>query len=261
MSVVLQRSKITFGIDTFRRIERGADPQVITVAVAFVLLFTLAIGFEYRPSRHTGPRRIYLTFDADLTPDMRQRLVEGTVRAWYSPGLVAYLEQQQTPATLFVTGLFAQTYPELVKELSRNRDFSIQNHTFDHIAFQRGCYGLPWTSDIRRKGYEIVKTQEIIYGLTGTRPTYLRHPGLCHSFFDQVVAWALGMKTSNAGLVSGDAFQNDPRIIVDQVMSHAEPEAVVIMHLGGPNAPSTEAAVKEIVPKLKQSGYSFAALR
>jgi peptidoglycan-N-acetylglucosamine deacetylase len=255
-------AEITFPSGTFRPMKRGTNPRVITAtAAALMLLLTVAIRFEYGQRKHGGPRKIYLTFDADMTVDMRRRLQEGRVHAWYSPGLLAYLDEQQTPVTLFVTGLFAETYPELMKQLGSNARFSIQNHTYDHLAFQRGCYGLPSTSDPWLKKYEIQKTQAIIYALTGTSPRYLRYPGLCHSLFDQLVAWGFGLKTSNAGLVSGDAFQVDPGVIVDRVISRAEPEAVVIMHLGGPNAPASESAVREIVPKLRQAGYSFEVLR
>ena len=242
--------------------KRRTDPLVRTaIAAVLVLLLTAATGSEYDQRRHGGPRKIYLTFDADITPEMRHRLQAGEVPAWYSPGLVAYLEKQQAPVTLFVTGLFAEAYPELVKELGSNSHFSIQNHTYDHLAFQSDCYGLPWTSNFRLKKYEIQKTQQMIYALTGTSPRNLRHPGLCYSLFDQFVAWELGLKIRDAGLVSGDAFQADPRVIVDRVISGAEPGAVVIMHLGGPNAPATESAVREIVPRLKQAGYRFDVLR
>jgi peptidoglycan/xylan/chitin deacetylase (PgdA/CDA1 family) len=234
-------------------------PRVAIATAALMLSLMSATWFEYR--RHTGRREIYLTFDADMTPFMRHRLRTGEVRAWYSPDLVAYLEEQQIQTTLFVTGMFAETYPELLKHLGSNPRFSIQNHTYDHSAFQSGCYGLPWISDSERKSHEIQKTQKIIYDLTGSSPTYLRHPGLCHSLFDQLSAWSVGLKTSDGGLVSGDAFQSDSRIIVERVISGVAPGAVVIMHLGGPNAPASEIAIKQIVPILRQSGYSFGILR
>jgi hypothetical protein len=50
-------------------------------------------------------------------------------------------------------------------------------------------------------------------------------------------------------------------MVVDQVISHAAPGEVVIMHLGGPNAPASDRALKEIVPILRESGYNFGILR
>ena len=127
-----------FLFGTFWQMKRRTDPLVRTaIAAVLVLLLTAATGFEYDQRRHGGPRKIYLTFDADITPEMRHRLQAGEVPAWYSPGLVAYLEKQQAPVTLFVTGLFAEAYPELVKELGSNSHFSIQNHTYDPFSLSK----------------------------------------------------------------------------------------------------------------------------
>lgn len=206
-------------------------------------------------------KTVFLTFDADMTQGMKSRLDEKKVAAWYDPKLIEELKAEDVPATVFVTGMFAEIYPDLIKELSADGRFSIENHTYDHSAFAWPCFGLRALKTDDEKRAEIRRTQAILESLTGKTPTLFRYPGLCgHDPHDDALVAAFGLAVNDGTLVSGDAFSRHPERIVRAVLGRVKDGSVVVMHLGGPNAPSTAAAVAELVPLLRAKGYRFAKL-
>ena len=204
---------------------------------------------------------LYLTFDADMTPMMLKREKEHKVDRWYSPGLVDYLIQNNISATIFSTGMFAEDYPELISKMSSSGLFAIENHTYDHAAFESPCYGLAVLGTDEQKRKEMSKASEIISRLTGHAPTLIRHPGLCHNGHDDQMAKEIGLEISDTGTISGDSFIKDSKIVATNIVKGAGNNPVIIMHLGGPNAPATEEAVKIAVPKLRAMGYIFGKMQ
>jgi peptidoglycan/xylan/chitin deacetylase (PgdA/CDA1 family) len=203
----------------------------------------------------------YLTFDADMTRKMKANLDSGVVNRWYSPGIISYLKEEGIPASIFVTGMFAEVYPKYVKEISDESLFSIENHTYSHRAFTPGCYGLAYVGDYADKVYELEHTQDIIARITGTIPRYARLPGLCANKEANKAIKAVGLIASNSGIVSDDAFQISKDVIVQNVLNGMhEGKNVIVLHLGGPNAQHTEEALKIIVPELKKRGFIFKKL-
>jgi peptidoglycan/xylan/chitin deacetylase (PgdA/CDA1 family) len=204
---------------------------------------------------------VYLTFDADMTPAMKKRLEEKKVLAWYDPALIEYLRKEDVAATVFVTGMFAELYPSLITDLAKDDRFSIQNHSYDHSGFESPCYGLNELKSDDQRRAEITKTQDILHALTGKLPTMFRFPGLCKNAHDDATVISLGLKVNDGNLVSGDAFARDAARIAKHVVDAAVDGSVVVMHLGGPNAPATAEALRMIVPSLRAKGFNFAALR
>ncbi len=205
----------------------------------------------------TTTKVVYLTFDADMNKVIEKRLKSGKVSTWYSRNLVSYLEREHIPATIFVTGMFAELYPSLVRELAQTPGILIGNHTYDHAGFERPCYKMRILSSDQEKKDEIIKTQEILTPLIGYAPKYFRFPGLCDNPRDDQLVQSLGLVVADNGVVSGDAFSKNPKRIAHTVLRHVQDQSVVIMHLGGPNAPSTYIAMKKIVPTLEREGYVF----
>lgn len=206
------------------------------------------------------PKVVYLTFDADMTPSMKKRLHEGKVSAWYSKDLVSYLETEKVPATIFVTGMFAEIYPNIIKEMATHPTIEIANHTYDHSVFEGPCYGLKVIKTDTEKIQEMQRTQDILTALIGHTPTFFRHPGLCHNAHDDGLAKKVGLTVSDGDLVSGDAFNTSSKSVIKAVVRNVHDGSVIIMHLGGPNAPATDVAVKALVTKLRAEHYTFAIL-
>ena len=166
---------------------------------------------------------IYLTFDADMTIYMKNKLLGGQVKEWYDPKIINYLEEEKIPATIFVTGLFTEVYPQEIKQWSDN-SLQIENHTYDHSAFQSPCFGL------------------------------------CHNSKDDLLVKNMGLLVNNGNLTANDAFNKNYLSIVKTVISQAKDKSIILMHLGGPNAPATNQALRQIIPQLKKNGYIFKSL-
>ena len=178
----------------------------------------------------------------------------------YSKDLIDYLESEKIPATIFITGMFAEMYPDLIKEISKFPNIKIANHTYDHSGFESPCYGLKIIRKDKEKIDEIKKTQKILEDLTGIVPKYFRYPGLCRNKHDDSLVKKLKLKISNTGLTSGDAFNNDSENITNDVINNVKNGSVIIMHLGGHNAPVIDISIKDIVTKLKAKNYVFKTL-
>jgi peptidoglycan-N-acetylglucosamine deacetylase len=209
-----------------------------------------------------GPRhrrRVALTFDADMT---RAKLAElrasgdAAVSDWYDERIVEELERTQTPATVFMSGLWAQAHPEAARALARSPLFQIENHSLSHLAFSSPCYGLETPSSQPEKHREVVRSSEVIEEITGERPRFFRFPGGCHSREDLQLVASAGEQPLGWDVVSGDVGQPDPSAVVREVLEVVRPGSIVVMHLvGAPNAPATAAAVRELIPALRERGY------
>ena len=98
----------------FRRPWLLASGGALAAAIGLIILGLNVFKERPRVIEH-GPRdrpEIALTFDADMTRAMAARLKSEQVRSWYDPAIVRELQETGTPATFFVTGLWAMTYPD-----------------------------------------------------------------------------------------------------------------------------------------------------
>lgn len=203
----------------------------------------------------THQRVIALSFDADMTPAMLRQLRSGKVSSWYDADLIATLRRTDTPATLFISGLWAQTYPRVTRRLAEDPQLEIGSHTWDHLAWTSTCYGLPSVTTTAEKQAEIDRTTAALQRATGRRPALFRFPGLCHEPSDLQLVAASGQQVID-GTASGDALQDDPAVIVRTVLGALSPGRIFVMHMmGGPNAPATGAALAQLIPQIRQRGY------
>lgn len=211
-----------------------------------------------------GPRtarRVALTFDADMTQGMLARLRAGRVKGWYDARIVRLLRAARTPSTIFLTGLWTQTYPRVVRSLAADPLFELENHSIDHDGFERPCFGLPTVPAPARKRTEITSAARTIAAATGRRPRYFRYPGGCHSAADDQLVASQGETPVLWDVISGDPFQPNPKPIVSAVLNGVHPGSIVVMHVvGAPNTPATYEALKTIIPALKGRGYRFVTL-
>ncbi|MCH5672296.1 polysaccharide deacetylase family protein [Streptomyces gilvus] len=206
-----------------------------------------------------GPRTdgkiVALTFDADMTADEGKRAAAG--ERFDNPQLIAALRALKVPATVFMTGRWADEYPVQARSIDRDPLFEIANHSYSHYAFTGDCYGLPTvTADRMRTDVERAYTAFRRAGVTDAMP-YFRFPGGC---YDQRALKALapvGVTAVQWDVVSGDAFATDADAVARQVLDGVRPGSVVVMHCTRSAAPVTERAVRTIVPELRARGYRF----
>ncbi|MEU6143814.1 polysaccharide deacetylase family protein [Streptomyces sp. NPDC047081] len=211
------------------------------------------------PVFRNGPRTlgkvVALTFDADMTADQGARAAAG--ERFDNPELVAELRALKVPATVFMTGRWAEEYPAQARSIGRDRLFEVANHSYSHYAFTGDCYGLPTVAaDRMRADVERAYTAFRKAGVPDAMP-YFRFPGGC---YDRAALKALtptGVTAVQWDVVSGDAFATDADAVARQVLDGVRPGSVVVMHCTRSAAPATERAVRTIVPELRKQGYRF----
>lgn len=216
--------------------------------------------FERRPTGGGGAGRaaekvVALTFDADMTADQGPRADSG--ERFDNPELVALLRRLKVPSTVFMTGRWAEQYPAQAKAIGTDPLFEIANHSYSHHAFSSPCYGLPVVAKDTMAGE--VKRAFAAFRKAGARNVvpYFRFPGGC---YDDTALRALAPANVTAvqwDVVSGDAFATDADAVAEQVLDGVRPGSLVVMHCTRSAAPATEAAVRRIVPEMRERGYRF----
>ncbi|MFI6648827.1 polysaccharide deacetylase family protein [Streptomyces sp. NPDC050529] len=211
------------------------------------------------PVLERGPNRtdkvVALTFDADMTADEGPRAAAG--EHFDNPELIALLRRLKVPATVFMTGRWAEEYPAQARSIGTDPLFEIANHSYSHYAFTSPCYGLPALEEDAIGG-EVERAFGAIRK-TGARNVvpYFRFPGGC---YDDASLRALAPEKVTAvqwDVVSGDAFATDADAVAEQVLDGVEPGSLVVMHCTRSAAPVTDEAVDQVVPELRKRGYRF----
>ncbi len=204
---------------------------------------------------NSGPL-VALTFDADMTPKMKSRLISGAVKSYDDERVVAILQQNQVKATFFLTGMWTEIYQQSAKNIADNNLFEIGNHSYSHPGFKWPCYNLGRVSEAQKK-QEIEKAEAVIEGITGVRSTLWRFPGGCASESDRKLVESFGLRVVGWDFGSSDAFNNNEAGIEKRVLAKVHDGAIIVFHLGGPNSPKTAEALGVIIPELKKRGYRF----
>jgi peptidoglycan/xylan/chitin deacetylase (PgdA/CDA1 family) len=211
---------------------------------------------EIPPVVDHGPRgvdRVALTFDADMTDAMSARLRRGEVRSYANLRLLGLLEQRKIPATFFVTGQWAQEYPEVTRRIAGNPRFEVANHSYEHAAFTGDCYNLPRVKPADMTE-DVAKTFRVLEPFGGRQTRYFRFPGLCHDKAALRALAPLGVTVVDGDVVSGDPFARGPEPVVKAVLSQVKPGSVIILHVTEANALYTDDALPAILAGLKRRG-------
>ncbi|MEU8462232.1 polysaccharide deacetylase family protein [Streptomyces sp. NPDC029003] len=209
----------------------------------------------FERTRQRADKTVALTFDADMTSDQGPRAASG--EQFDNPGLIATLRRLQVPSTVFMTGRWAEEYPDQAKAIGSDPNFEIANHSYSHHAFKSPCYGLPaLDGEAARADVERAFAAFRKAGAVNTVP-YFRFPGGCYD--DQALRALAPAKVTAVqwDVVSGDAFAKDPGPVAEDVLNGVKPGSVVVMHCTRSAAPVTEEAVLKIVPELRKRGFRF----
>ena len=199
--------------------------------------------------------KVALTFDADLSQYTLNRINNGSFPPQYNEAVIDYLQNTGTPATIFVTGMWAEQYPRAMQRFAGSELFEVANHTWSHEAWTSNCYKLPFITDQQSKRTQVQATDEIIASYTGSAPTYFRFPGLCHTPEDIALVAGLGKVPVDTDIEGSDAFAKSGPATAAAIAAQVQPGSVVLLHLNGaPNAPATAQIVQQLVPMLAERG-------
>jgi len=184
--------------------------------------------------------QVALTFDACQT---------GSRPTGYDEAIIRILTDYGTPATLFLGGLWVRWHPAQTRELAANPLFELGNHSWSHADFTR--------LNPEEMSIEILRTQDIVYRLTGRQPTLFRFP--YDSYTDKALELVgqHGLYTVRWDVATGDP---DPyittRAIIDVVTTEAKNGSIVIMHMNTLGRHTAE-ALPAVIRRLRAQGYSF----
>lgn len=183
---------------------------------------------------------VALTFDLCQKPEYP---------AWFDRGIVDVLTQYNAPATFFMGGDWMRTHVDETLLLASNPDFEMGNHSWSHPD-------LPGLSEetINR---QIVKTQDLLYHLTGRQSRLFRLPaGKYDDLTLSVIAWH-GLYTIQWDVETGDP---DPTIDAERmnwaVRERVQNGSIIIMHANGRGWHSAE-ALPEMIEYLRAQGYTL----
>ena len=192
-----------------------------------------------------------LTFDA----------CGGAHGSGYDEELISYLIEMNIPATLFINGRWIEENVEVMKILSQNDLFEIENHGYAHKPLSmdgRCAYGINGTDGIKGVLDEIMKNQDAITDYTGKSPRFFRS-GTAH--YDDItldILKELDLKAVNFDVLgdAGATFNKEQMLLSARKVKNG---SVFLYHMNQPNREIAE-GVKQVVPMLIEMGYSFVKL-
>ena len=173
--------------------------------------------------------KIALTFDDGPRRGCTDRLLDG-------------LEEREVTATFFVIGQYAENAPDLIRRMDEEGHL-IGNHTYHHVDIA----GL----SNEEAEEEIVKTDQVIFEITGKHIGYVRPPfGVWQAELEEKMDVIPVMWTVDPL----DWTTENVEEIINKVVTEAEEDDIILLHDCYDS--SVDAALR-IVDILKAEGYRF----
>jgi cellulose synthase/poly-beta-1,6-N-acetylglucosamine synthase-like glycosyltransferase/peptidoglycan/xylan/chitin deacetylase (PgdA/CDA1 family) len=195
-----------------------------------------ARAHSYRMPPHT----VALTFD------------DGPDPGW-TPRILTVLRRYHVPATFFVVGAHAASYPGLIREELRDGD-EVGSHTYTHIDLAGG-----WQEQL-----QLTLTQNALAGVAGVHTRLLRPPYSSEPDAVTAPAWHAYQQAARDGylIVLASLDTRDwARPGVPRIVAAATPRqgrgAVIMLHDSGGDRSQTVSALPQIITRLRGRGYRF----
>ncbi len=202
-------------------------------------------------------KKIAITFDAEMTDGMKADLITGRVKTSYNKKIIDILNQTQTKATLFLTGLWIELYPKETDELSKNPLFELGSHSYTDSSYYGFCYGLkqiPNTVKIE----EIGATEKLLREHAHIDNKLFRFPGGCYTPDDVKLVNEANDIVVHWDVSGSDGFNTNTNQIIHNVVDNTQNGSIIVLHMNGvPTSPNTAGALPEIISKLKTKGFEF----
>jgi len=183
----------------------------------------------------TQSKRVALTFDDGPHPRYTEQILD-------------ILEEYGIRATFFIIGVNAENYPESLQKIV-DSGCEIGNHTYSHVRLT----GL--SEDEIEK--EIKKCENVLYDMTGKRPTVFRPP---QGFISDNLLPVVSRNGYNIALWSIDTLDwslNRPDRICATVTKNLRGGDIILMHDYVSGGNTTCDALKRFIPQLLSEGYEF----
>jgi peptidoglycan/xylan/chitin deacetylase (PgdA/CDA1 family) len=206
----------------------GARPQAPAVA---------PVSVDIAHASDRGARGVNITID------------DGPDPVW-TPQVLRVLRDNGVKATFCMVGTQAEAHPDLVKAVVA-AGHRLCDHSVSHDT----------AMDTRSESYQsrqILDAERMITKASGgVRPQYYRAPGGAFTPYSRQLAASRGMRPLGWNVDTKDFERPGAAAIVATVESRIGSGPTVLFHDAGGDRSQTVAALREVLPRLKQRGYSF----
>ncbi|QIQ03635.1 polysaccharide deacetylase family protein [Streptomyces liangshanensis] len=168
----------------------------------------------------------------------------------WTPQVLRLLKDEGVKATFCMVGTQARAYPDLVKDVVAD-GHRLCNHTVSHDT----------TMDTKSEAYQsqqILDAERMITEASGgVRPQYYRAPGGAFTPYSRQLAASRGMRPLGWNVDSKDFERPGVDTMVATVKTEIPEGPTVLFHDAGGDRSQTVAALREVLPWLRQQGYVF----
>lgn len=218
------------------------------------------VGSSYANVVFHGARdtkKIALTFDAEMTGGMKAALISGRQKSSYDKRIIDILTTTNTKATLFLTGMWIELYPDVTRQLSQNSLFELGSHSYTDSSYAGYCYGLKQLKNTL-KIEDIGATEKLLREHAEIDNRLFRFPGGCYTPDDVKLVNEADDIVIHWDVVAADGFNSNVKQIIQNVLDNVQNGSIIVMHMNGaPTAPKTAEALPTIISTLKSRGYEF----
>lgn len=175
--------------------------------------------------------------------------------------LLAFLEREKVPATLFINARWIEANREVFDRLAANPLFEIANHGLRHKPASvngRSVYGIEGTRNVAELVDEIALAAAQIEILTGRRPKYYRSGT---AYYDDVavqVVEVLGQQVVGFSVLGDKGASYSPEEVKAALLTATSGD-IIIAHMNHPEA-GTRAGLMAAIPELQRRGFRFVPL-
>lgn len=195
------------------------------------------VAEEIAHASDRGARGVNITID------------DGPDPTW-TPQVLQLLKDNGVKATFCMVGTQAQAYPDLVKAVVAG-GHRLCNHTVSHDT----------AMDKKSEAYQsqqILDAERMITKASGgVRPQYYRAPGGAFTPYSRHLAASRGMRPLGWNVDTKDFERPGADVMVATIKREISDGPTVLFHDAGGDRSQTLAALREILPWLRQQGYSF----
>ncbi|KAB1144713.1 polysaccharide deacetylase family protein [Streptomyces luteolifulvus] len=168
----------------------------------------------------------------------------------WTPQVLDVLRENGVKATFCMVGTQAEAHPDLVKAVVA-AGHRLCDHSVSHDT----------TMDTKSKSYQsqqILNAERMITKASGgVRPQYYRAPGGAFTPYSRHLAASRGMRPLGWNVDTKDFERPGTEAIVSTVKNQMSNGPTLLFHDAGGDRSQTVAALREVLPWLKEQGYSF----
>ncbi|WP_326672085.1 polysaccharide deacetylase family protein [Streptomyces canus] len=210
-------------------------PKATTSATQGSAVKPVAVDIAHASDQ--GARGVNITID------------DGPDPVW-TPQVLDVLRQYGVKATFCMVGTQAQAHPDLVKQVVA-AGHRLCDHSVSHDT----------TMDKKSQAYQaqqILDAERMITQASGgVRPMYYRAPGGAFTPYSRHLAASRGMRPLGWNVDSKDFERPGTAAIVDTVERELPGGPTILFHDAGGDRSQTVEALRQILPWLKEQGYSY----